>query len=448
MQSPNILIADDDAAIIAALSVVLNLNHYQWQSAINPAQTLHLVKQQQFDLILLDMNYQLDTTSGKEGLQLIEQIRALCNTPIVVMTAWSSVELSVQAMQKGANDFLEKPWKNERLLSVINNQLQLAKSRQQQHSLKQQLTATQTHFQAKDPISLALLQTCKPVAKSDLNLVILGENGTGKSLLAEHIHQSSYRAKGPFIVVNMSAIPENLFESEMFGHVKGAFTDAKQHRIGRFTMAKGGTLFLDEVANIPLSQQAKLLRVLESKTFEPVGSSQTQQADIRLISATNADLPKLIEQGLFRQDLYYRLAGFEVSIAPLKQRPLDITDIAQQKLQALTEKYQKPTLQFSSNAVQSMLDYDWPGNIRQLNHAIERAVVLCDTATIEAQHLGITSTQYKPTDQASLTMAQIEQQVIKKRLEQFEGNAIAAAKSLGISRSAFYRRLDKFKDED
>ncbi|AWB68486.1 sigma-54-dependent Fis family transcriptional regulator [Saccharobesus litoralis] len=464
MEKRQILIADDDAAIVAALDILCDGKGYATTTANSVEQVNYLVKKQDFDLVLLDMNFQLDTTSGAEGLALIESIRnaqPLC--AIVVMTGWSSVELSVEAMQLGANDFIEKPWENERLLSIIANQLKLKDSRSQseklaQHNqLLQKSSSDNQDYIAQAPSSSQMLNTALQVAQSELSIVIYGDNGTGKSLLAKKIHHMSSRAEQAFVSVNMGAIPESLFESEMFGHVKGAFTDAKADRAGRFELADKGTLFLDEIANIPLSQQAKLLRVLESKEFERVGGNKTQIADVRVICATNADLTALVEQGKFRRDLLFRLAGIDITVPALKQRQHDILPLAQQCLQKWVNKYQKSQIQFSVLAEQALLAYDWPGNVRELQHCIERAVVLCQGETIEPSDLRLTldvvsggadaseHAQNNTTFDSDMTLDDIEKQVIIQRLDKYKGNAIETAKSLGLSRSAFYRRLEKYQ---
>jgi len=459
----HILIADDDAAVVTALNVLLESEGYSTTTANTTEQIIFLVKQRAFDLVLLDMNYQLDTTSGQEGLALLDEIRrekpAL---PVVVMTGWSSIELSVAAMRGGANDFVEKPWDNERLLSIIATQIKLAEGYEREHKLdvenrllRESLSDSRDDFLVKAAASVGLMETAKQVALSDMSIILYGENGTGKSKLAEHIHQMSTRRSGPFIAVNMGAIPENLFESEMFGHVKGAFTDAKSDRVGRFEIASGGTLFLDEVANIPLSQQAKLLRVLESQEYEPVGSNKTQIADVRVICATNANLNALCEAGEFRKDLMYRLSGMDLHIAPLRDRLEDIMPIVEQQLALLCKKYQRGSVQISDCARDALLAYDWPGNIRELRHCIERALVLTKTQLIHADDLRLVSSpnnlpsvesEVDSVDQEQ-TLDEIERSIIERRLKKYGGQAVLTANSLGLSRSAFYRRLDKYHIE-
>ena len=343
-----ILIADDDTAVAVSLQLMLEEEGYATRLARTVEEVKFLVNKEIFDLVLLDMNYELDTTSGKDGLGLIEFIQQeQPNLPTVAMTGWGSVSLSVSAMQKGAKDFIEKPWNNERLLSIINTQIHLAESQKRvdkldtENAILKQSLPNSSNFITDDPVSERVLSIAEQVAATDINVLILGENGTGKSHMAKCLHDMSNRANQPFISVNMGAIPEQLFESEMFGHIKGAFTDAKSDRIGLFELAEGGTLFLDEIANIPLSQQAKLLRVLESNEFERVGSSQTKKANVRIVCATNADLQLLCEEKLFRTDLMYRLTGIDLTIPPLRERKRDIMLIAQSHLETMANKYQR-----------------------------------------------------------------------------------------------------------
>ena len=451
-----ILIADDDADVVAALRVLLREANYQTLIA----SSVSAVKAQKdnVDLVLLDMNYQLDTTSGDEGLALIDWIRQHHPTlPVVAMTGWSSVELSVNAMKAGAGDFIEKPWDNERLLSIISNQIKLAESRQREQRLgsenrilRHSVFDQDSAYIAEDPASKQLLETASQIAQSDINIILYGENGTGKSLLAKTIHQLSQRQNGPFIAVNMGSIPESLFESEMFGHVKGAFTDANSDRVGRFELAEGGTLFLDEIANVPLSQQAKLLRVLESLEFERVGSSKTLRADTRIICATNAYLPELCERGEFRKDLMYRLAAMELTVQALRDRSQDLVPLVKQQIDKICRKYKKPSLHLSTEAELALFSYDWPGNIRELQHCIERAIILAQGDNIVADDLRLvlssltTEEQENSLTQADISLDEFEKKLITSRLKKYHGRASQTADSLGLSRSAFYRRLEKF----
>jgi DNA-binding NtrC family response regulator len=456
-----LLIADDDHNILAALKLLLSCADYDVTLASHPAQVVKLFSQQSFDCVLLDLNFDLDTTSGAEGLALIEQLNEIDEiVPIVVMTGWATVELAVSAMQKGAVDFIQKPWENERVLSIVETQIRLAKQCHQALKLSQEnqlLKSDNGYFDrliAESASMKQVLAMANQVALSDINILITGDNGTGKSLLAEHIHAQSTRSEHSLINVNMGAISESLFESEMFGHVKGAFTDARENRIGRFELADQGSLFLDEIGNIPLSQQAKLLRVLESQQFEKVGASKTQQVDTRVIAATNADIEALIKAGQFRQDLLYRLNTVVLRLPSLRERIDDIMPMADHFLTVFAEKYHKQALFFSAQAITALLAYQWPGNIRELNHMIERAVVLSTDKEICLAQLALTSIENSsPTkpqnvddhaDDLERTLDEIDREIIQRRLQRHGGNMVDVATSLGLSRSAFYRRIDKY----
>jgi len=456
----HILIADDDHNILAALKLLLSSSGYQVTLASHPEQVVKLYKSEQFDCVFLDLNFNLDTTSGEEGLALITQLTQLDDSiPIVVMTGWATVELAVKTMQHGAVDFIQKPWENERLLTVTETQIRLAQQLHQSAKLNQENALLKAQQGFNEPLiahSSAMKQVltmAEQVAKSDISVLLTGENGTGKSLLAEHIHMMSARAEHSLINVNMGAISENLFESEMFGHVKGAFTDAKENRIGRFELAEKGSLFLDEIANIPLSQQAKLLRVLEAHQFEKVGASKTQHADARIIAATNADIDKQVQTGEFRQDLLYRLNTVEIVLPPLRERGEDILPMAEHFLTQFAEKYNKTALYLSEKAIAALQKYAWPGNIRELNHMIERSVVLCIGNEIGLEQLALSVMPSNDVEQEMVsydeerkqTLEQLEKGIIERRLQFLKGNMLDVAKSLGLSRSAFYRRIDKYK---
>jgi len=451
-----ILIADDDINIIASLKYVLSDEGFDILAVTTPQAVLDNLKTQSVDVILLDMNFQQDTTSGAEGLQLVEAITGLeLAVPIIVMTGWATIDIAVEAMQAGAKDFIQKPWKNERMISAINTQLALAKSNQAQKRLAQQnkLLTSQLHPEnrsgiiAQSSVMQELLSTLDELAKSDMSILLTGDNGTGKSMLASYVHNASSRAKHSFVPVNMGAIPESLFESEMFGHVKGAFTDAKEDRIGRFEMAEQGTLFLDELANIPIAQQAKLLRVLEEQKFEAVGSSKSLHADVRIISATNSDLLVDIANNDFRQDLYYRLNTIELRVPSLSERLEDIPALAEHFLLMFSRKYHRTCPKITEQAMNKMQQYPWPGNIRELSHLMERLLFTCKKDTIEANDLMLTtsSRDEESLDAPDLTMDEIEKRTLVKRLKYHHGNATETAKSLGLSRSGYYRRLSKYE---
>jgi DNA-binding NtrC family response regulator len=451
-----ILIADDDINIIASLKFVLSDEGFDIIAVTTPEAALENLHKQSVDLILLDMNFQQDTTSGAEGLQLVAAINQLdLAIPIIVMTGWATIDIAVEAMQAGAKDFIQKPWKNERMLSAIDNQLALAKSNKKAQRLSQQnkLLTSQAHPAGRAGIIAissamqTLLSTLEDLAQSDMSILLTGDNGTGKSMLASYVHSVSSRSNNSFVPVNMGAIPESLFESEMFGHVKGAFTDAKEDRIGRFEMAEQGTLFLDELANIPVAQQAKLLRVLEEQKFEAVGSSKSLHADVRIISATNSDLLAAITDNTFRQDLYYRLNTIEIRVPSLSERVEDIPALAEHFLHSFSLKYHRDCPKLSDAATIKLQQYPWPGNIRELSHLMERVLFTCKKEIIEAKDLLLAENTVNANslDDPSLTMEELEKIALIKRLKSFRGNATETAKSLGLSRSGFYRRMSKYE---
>jgi DNA-binding NtrC family response regulator len=455
----SILIADDDSRILTALKLLLKAENYQVTTVTSPKACLETLHKNYYSLALVDLNYHADTTSGDEGLQLIANIKQLDEQlPVVVMTGYSSIEVAVEAMKLGAVDFVQKPWGNDRLLSVIQAQIRIGdmqhqgiKLAQENALLRDQISAKSAGIVADSLVMKQLLTQLEKLAQSDMNILLTGENGTGKSMFAEYLHQCSGRNSYPFIAVNMGAISENLFESEMFGHVKGAFTDAKENRIGRFELAEGGTLFLDEIANIHSSQQAKLLHVLEAHQFEKVGSSKTQKVDVRMVSATNSNLAELIEQGQFRQDLLYRLNTVEITIPPLGERIADIKPLAVHFLAQHAEKYRLPQGEFTKQALEALQAYAWPGNIRELNHMIERAIFLRQGQVITAADLGLNNAtldqfpnpKLENIDISHASLDVIEKTIIEQRLEQFNYNSQETASSLGLSRSAYYRRLEK-----
>ena len=442
-----ILVVDDRPDIRLSAGFVLEDNGYQVLEAESPYQAKELINGHKVDLILLDMNYSLDTTSGDEGLTFLSWLgKANINIPAVAMTAWSNVELAVKAMQLGAGDFIEKPWKNQRLLQVIEHQLTLTGLRVQNQKLQQRLEPEQNDdYVWRSPCMQELMRQIESVAQTDVAILLTGDNGTGKSQLAKYIHQLSSMHSGPFISVNMGAISENLFESEMFGHTKGAFTDAKSNRIGRFELAQDGTLFLDEIANIPLSQQAKLLRVLESGEYEVLGSSQTRQTQIRLISASNGDFNKLIANEAFREDLFYRLNTLEFHVPSLRVRQQDIIPLARYFVKSSASKYHKPDIALSNDAQQALLAYHWPGNIRELSHLMERAVLLSQHSELQVNDLhlkGQSSSGHLPM----MTLEQAERKLIKQALDATDNHIAKAATLLGLTKSSMYRRLEKYDD--
>lgn len=472
-----ILVIDDDKDVLSAIRLLLKSEGHTVVCADSPAEAMIVLNRQSVDLTITDLNFSLDTTSGEEGLSLIQKIRANHETlPIVVMTGWGTIEVAVESMKNGANDFFQKPWENQRLLSIVENQLKYGEALKTSKTLSEKNTLLKKALDGNSVViaeSAAMKEVValvERVAKSDASVLITGENGTGKSLLAKFIHNHSNRHHEDIVSVNMGAVTESLFESEMFGHLKGALTDAKSTRIGRFELANSSTLFLDEIANTPYSQQGKLLRVLEDSQFEKVGSSQTQTVDVRLVAATNADLDTMIEEGSFRKDLFFRINTFEIKIPALRERKEDIIPLAKNFLQNISAKQNTDCPKLSPQAEALLVSYDWPGNVRELSHVMERAQILCMNNLIQADDLFIQapaiksqidekdscaivpdttgSTRNDSTLDASIhrTLEDIENDLINIRLAYFDGNVLEAAKSLGLSRSAFYRRLEKIKE--
>ena len=442
-----VLIADDQRDVIEALQLLLKAEAYQTDTADSPAAVLKAVERREYDVVLIDLNYARDTTSGEEGLDLLARLRNIDETlPIVVMTAWASVSLAVEAMRRGACDFIEKPWNNERVLSIFRTQTELGRAVRRTRRLEEQNRLQGEACPSLIAQSAAMrpvLDVIARVGPSDANVLITGENGTGKGLVAQALHAASRRASRPLVTINAGGVSEGVFESELFGHVKGAYTDARQDRIGRFEMADGGTLFLDEIANVPLSQQQKLLRVLERGEFERLGSSTTRKADVRLIAATNADIDAEIAAGRFRQDLLFRLNTVELRLPALRDRPDDIPVLANHFLASHAARYRKKLLGFESSALVVLSEYAWPGNVRELDHAVERAVLMATTERIRVADLQLRPARELPARIDDMSLEDVEALMIKKALSR-HGNVSEAARALGLSRSALYRRLERY----
>jgi len=392
------------------------------------------------------MNFSFDTTSGQEGLSFLKKLKDdNIQIPIVIMTGWASIEIAVQTMQLGANDFIEKPWKNTRLVSIVKQQLNSAQLNQENQRFTALNRAEKNESFVKSPQMLTLLDKAKRAAISGANILITGENGTGKSLLAQYIHEHSAQATERFVSVNMGAIPESLFESELFGHKKGAFTDAKENRLGRFDIASNGTLFLDEIGTLPHNLQAKILRVLETGEYEVLGSSQTQQTNARIISATNANLEQLIAKDNFRRDLLFRLNTIELHIPPLRERAEDILVLAEYLLNKHSQKYRRESMSLTTDAQAEILKHPWLGNVRELSHAIERAVIMSEQSCLDVQSLGLVNRgNVENNEQPLMTLEESEKRTIIRAIQHFSGNVIAAGEYLSLSKSAIYRRLEKF----
>ena len=443
---PLILIVEDNREVRLSARFVLEDAGFSVAESESPESAMRWLAARKADLLLLDMNFERDTTSGEEGLRFLRWLQQQgLDIPVVGMTAWSNTELVVKAMQLDAGDFIEKPWNNQHLLQVLRQQLRLKRLSHRNRALGQRLERPAPELVWQSEAMSQLMQRLSMVAGTDANILLTGENGTGKSILAHWVHLQSARAAMPFISVNMAAIPETLFESEMFGHKKGAFTDAKEARIGRFELADGGTLFMDEIALVPSSQQAKLLRVLESGEYETVGSSRTQRIDTRIISASNCDLPELSATGGFRPDLYYRLNTLEFRIPALRERPEDIAPLARFFIARHCKRYQKRALQLSSAALASLETYHWPGNIRELSHVIERAVLLTAEEVLSAQALSLPPLREPSGERLPpMTLEEAELQLIRRALNDSQGNKQKAADQLGITKSSLYRRLEKY----
>ena len=417
--------------------------------ARSPQLLMEALSEADYDVLLIDLNYTRDTTSGQEGLDLLARIREFdAHLPVIVMTAWGNVDLAVECIKRGARDFIQKPWENERLLSLVrvHAELRQALRRARQLELENRLLRADgmPEFVASAPAMRPVLDLIAQIGPSDANVLITGEHGTGKEIVAKLLHAASPRSRMALVAVNAGGLPEGTFESEIFGHVKGAFTDARNDRVGRFELANGGTLFLDEIANVPLRQQAKLLRVLESGELERVGSSQTRRVDVRLLSATNADLHEEAKAGSFREDLLFRLNTVEIHLPALRDRREDIPLLAQHFLTRNRTRYRKQVSSFSPAAMQQMMQYAWPGNVRELEHTVERAVLLCRGEEIEPANLAIAAARSAAPSFDNMSIDEVEALLIRKMMRRCDGNISQAAESLGLSRAALYRRIEKY----
>ncbi len=439
-----ILIIDDDADVLHSATLFLKQYFTEVSTEPDPACINQLISRNKFDIVLLDMNFRRGEHDGKEGLYWLERILTIApQTGIVLITAYGDVELAVEAMRMGAANFVLKPWKNSKLLEVLQATLD------RQHHRKQSSSKETTTKYEMIGDSLAMQQVhalISKVAATDANVLIMGENGTGKELVARQLHHLSLRKHAPFISVDVGTLTPSLFESEMFGHIKGAFTDAYQDKAGKFELAAGGTLFLDEIGNLSLSQQVKLLSAIQSRRVTPIGANQEKVTDVRLICATNMPLYEMVKEESFRQDLLYRINTVEITVPRLHQRSADIPLLAEHFLSMYATKYNKP-LQLSAAALARLQQYAWPGNVRELQHAIERAVILCEKDTIDTHDFALDAS-YNPnlhtgTD-VSTTLDDNEKKFIRQALQRNQGNITQTAKALGITRTALYRRLDKY----
>ena len=446
-----ILLADDQADIRESLRLLLKNEGFETQLASSPAEVLAAIEAREFDAVLMDLNYTRDTTSGQEGLDLLSRIQSLDGTlPVIVMTAWSSLELAVEAMRLGARDFLQKPWDNARLLSILRTQIDLRQALRRATRLEAENRLLSVEARptliAESAAMQPVLNLLARIGPSDANVLITGEHGTGKEVVARTLHAMSGRANRPMVTVNAGGLSSGLFESELFGHVKGAFTDARMDRIGRFEIADSGTLFLDEIANVPLNLQSKLLRVLETGEFERVGSSHTRRVNVRVLAATNVDVNAEVAAGRFREDLLFRLNTIEIRLPSLRDRGDDIELLANHFLLVYTDRYRKAISGFDAGAMQALREHPWPGNVRELDHAIERAVLLSSSPMIRGVDLGLraASSLGGTLRLEEMSLEEVEKHLIQRMLARHGGNVSKAADALGLSRSALYRRLQKF----
>lgn len=448
-----ILIVDDNKSVLSSLELFLKRKVTKVITCSNPNQIPSLLREEKIDLVLLDMNFTAGINSGNEGIFWMREIlKADPQMVVVLITAYGDVELAVNAMKEGATDFVLKPWDNQKLLATIHSGLALRKAKrelkevkQQQLQLQQDFSSTLGEFLGKSPSMEAVFKSIQKVAKTDASILILGENGTGKELVAREIHRLSDRANKIFLSVDLGSISETLFESELFGHTKGAFTDAKEDRAGRFQTASGGTLFLDEIGNLSLPMQAKLLTAIQNREITPLGASKPIAVDIRLLCATNKNIKELVKEGLFREDLLYRINTIEIDLPPLRDRGSDILLIAKHYLKQFADKYDKSKLTLSSKAAEKILEYKWPGNVRELKHAMERAVIMCEGDCLEPEEFFSHSSQPKiELGSSPLSLDDAERILIEASIKRHKGNISKVAKELNIGRQTIYRKIEKY----
>ena len=448
----NILVVDDNRSVLTSLELLLQDEFKQVNTLKNPANLISSIREQKTDVILLDMNFKAGINTGNEGIHLLRTISETDpDISVVLITAYGDVELAVRAVKEGAFDFILKPWDNNKLIATLHAALKLRHSKLENKGLKginqalaSELNAKETFLVGESPVMKQLYSMVKKVAVTDADVLILGENGTGKEVIAREIHRHSPRMNEIMVHVDMGAISESLFESELFGHVKGAFTDAREDRTGKFETAGKGTLFLDEIANLSLALQSKILAALQNRTVTPLGSNLPIPIDVRLISATNADLKTLIVEGRFREDLYYRLNTITIEVPPLRERDSDIELFARHFLQLYREKYHKAELKISSEALRAISEYHWPGNVRELQHCMERAVIMADREVIDTKHLALNPAGSAEPAAAFQTLEEMEKQMIVTSLEKEGGKIRAVADKLGITRQTLYNKLRKY----
>ena len=451
MPKGNILIVDDNKSVLSALEILLMPEFDSIQCLNNPELLLNELRKNTYHLVLLDMNFKAGINSGNEGLYWLQQIREKHpETSVVMITAYGDVELAVKALKAGATDFILKPWENNKLLATIRSAIQLSMTREEvkdlklkEKALKKEVNRDQKFIIGSSSELMQVLKLVRKVAKTDTNILLTGENGTGKELFAREIHRMSNRSEEMLVNVDMGAVSESLFESELFGHVKGSFTDARENRAGKFEIANNGTLFLDEIGNLSFHLQAKLLAALENREITRIGANKPIPVNIRLISATNRDLNDMVEKGLFREDLLYRINTIHIHIPPLRERGNDILVLADFFLKKFTYKYNKPSLKLNNQAQEKLLKYHWPGNIRELGHCIEKAVILSEGNLLKPDDFFLKPYTGGKTDLDTLNLEEIEKRAITTALDKNGGNISAAAEKLGITRQTLYNKLKK-----
>ncbi|RIV43879.1 sigma-54-dependent transcriptional regulator [Flagellimonas pelagia] len=454
MIDAKILVIDDNKSVLSALEILLQFEYKNVQTLFNPNQISSFPNMEDIDIVLLDMNFSAGVNTGNEGLFWLNEIKKKSpNTSVIMMTAYGAVDLAVKALKQGASDFVLKPWNNERLMTTVKSAYELRKSKQEiynlkkkENNLKQVINEGRNFIIGQSKALTSVLNLVAKVAKTDVNVLITGENGTGKELIARELHRLSARKDEVFINVDMGSIAENLFESELFGHTKGSFTDAKEDRAGKFEAAHQGTLFLDEIGNLSLQMQAKLLSSIQNRSVVRVGSNKPIKVDIRLVCATNCNLEQMVADGLFREDLLYRINTIHIEVPPLRDRDDDILVLADFFLKKFAHKYDKPGLRINNVAQEKLMEYPWPGNIRELQHTMERAVILSDGNVLKPSDFLLHAKPSQSFDNQPLTLNEMEQQMISRALEQHEGNYSAAAEQLGISRQTLYNKLKKKGD--
>jgi len=450
-QKGNILIVDDNKSILSTLEILLSQEFQTITTLTNPNQILSELRKIDYNLVILDMNFSAGINTGNEGIYWLGRIKEINpEISVVMITAYGDIDTAVKALKAGASDFILKPWDNEKLLATLKLAIQLNLSKKEvvqlkerETELKKELNRDQKFIIGSSPQLMKVLNLARKVAKTEANVLITGENGTGKDLIAQEIHKLSNRSNEVLVTVDMGSLSETLFESELFGHMKGAFTDARENRQGKFEIAGKGTLFLDEIGNISFHLQSKLLSAIENRQITRIGSNQLITIDIRLICATNRNLEDMVSEGLFREDLLYRINTIQVELPPLRDRGNDIIILTDFFLKKYSFKYNKPNLKINQQANDKLLKYAWPGNIRELQHTIEKAVILSETSILKPDDLNLRQSNYVSTNNPFTTLEEMEKQMIQQALEKNNGNFTAAADQLGITRQTLYNRLKK-----